>query len=64
MENGYSKYGDILVNRFKETSDYKQGIFFYIKNVKNKNIWTSTNTNKLSNPDRYKAIFSRKYDKV
>ena len=28
---GFSKYKNILVNRFKQTADYEQGIFFYIK---------------------------------
>ena len=37
---GVSKYKDILVNRFKKTDDYNQGIFFYIKNIKTKKIWS------------------------
>ena len=31
---GFSKYKDIYINRFKETDDYMQGIFFYLKNIK------------------------------
>ena len=31
---GFSKYNNILINRFKETADYKQGILFFIKNVR------------------------------
>ena len=42
--DGFSKYGNILINRFKSTADYKQGIFFYIKNVKNKKVWVNTPT--------------------
>ena len=38
---GYSKYKNILVNRFKETADYKQGNFFYIKNLKQKTMWSN-----------------------
>ena len=33
---GFSKYKDIYINRFKVTDDYNQGIFFYVKNIKNK----------------------------
>ena len=33
---GYSKYKDILINRYKKTSDIAQGIFFFIKNIKTK----------------------------
>ena len=42
---GYSKYGNILINRYKESADYKQGIYFYIKNLNTKQIWLS-NTEK------------------
>lgn len=38
---GFSKYKDIYINRFKPTEDYSQGIFFTIKNIRNKKIWSS-----------------------
>ena len=38
---GFSKCGNILINRYKKTADYKQGIFIYIKNVNSKKIWNS-----------------------
>ena len=38
---GVSKYKNIYINRYKNTDDYSQGIFFIIKNIKNKNIWSS-----------------------
>ena len=38
---GVSIYKDIYINRFKPTDDYAQGIFFAIKNIKTKKIWTS-----------------------
>lgn len=38
---GLSKYKDIYINRFKNTDDYPQGIFFNIKNIKSKKIWSS-----------------------
>ena len=50
---GFSKYGDIYINRFKQTDDYSQGIFFYIKNIKSKNIWS---TNYLVNENKEKNI--------
>jgi len=40
--NGYSKFGNLLINRYKETADYNQGINFYIKNLSTKQIWSST----------------------
>ncbi len=52
---GFSKYKDIYINRFKETNDYAQGIFFIIKNIKTKKIWSSSySKNKKTN---YKISF-------
>ena len=39
---GYSQFNDILINRYKETADYDQGIFFYIKNLSTKEIYRNT----------------------
>ena len=55
--NGYSIYKDILINRFKKTSDIPQGIFFYLKNVKTKKIWTANYMNFINKPDSYKVSF-------
>lgn len=61
---GYSKYKDILINRFKETNDFQQGIFLYIKNVKTKRIWTANYMNYLSKPDSYEIQFSPDMNKI
>ena len=42
---GVSKYKDLYINRYKNTDDYKQGIYFYIKNIKNKQIWSNASEN-------------------
>ena len=62
--NGYSKYKDIIINRYKETSEEEQGIFFYIKNIKNKRIWTSNYMNYLSKPDKYDVTFAEDVSKI
>lgn len=62
--NGYSKYKSELVNRFKETSDENQGIYFYLKNIKNNRIWTSNYMNYLSKPDKYEMIFTENENKI
>lgn len=51
---GYSKYKDRLINRYKTTNSYQEGIFFYFKNVKNKKIWSS----KYKAKEIYKTIFT------
>lgn len=54
---GFSKYKDILINKFSKTADYDQGIFFYLKNIKTKQTWPTAylGSNKQ---ERYKITFS------
>ena len=52
---GFSKYKDILINRYKRTNDYNEGIFFYFKNIKNKEIWSNIYN---ENIQEYKTIFT------
>ena len=61
---GYSKYKDILVNRFKETEDTEQGIFFYVKNIKQKRIWANSHMNYLGPADKYTVTFSPDSSKI
>ena len=55
---GFSKYKNMLINKFKETADYEQGIFFYLKNIKNKRVWSNAALKTLGKADRYKITFS------
>ena len=54
---GFSKFNDIYINRFKPTEEIAQGIFFYIKNIKTKEILT---TNYIQNDvaNSYEISFS------
>ena len=52
---GFSKYKNILINRYKRTNEYNEGIFFYFKNIKNKNIWSNIYDENLQ---EYKTIFT------
>ena len=55
--NGFSKYNNIQINRYKYTDDVAQGIIFYIKDIKNKRIWTNTYSKYLAKPDKYNVSF-------
>jgi cellobiose phosphorylase len=55
---GFSKYNGILINRFKETADYKQGILFYIKDVASKRIWVNTPIDRENRGDKYVVSFA------
>ena len=58
---GFSKYKNILINRYKETNDYDEGIFIYFKNLKTKHIWSN-----IYNKDvqEYKTIFTSDMNKT
>ena len=61
---GFSKYKNLLVNRYKKTADTNQGMFFYIKNVKNKKIWSSFLISGTAKPDKYTISFSSDANKI
>ena len=61
---GYSKYKDYVINRYERDSDENQGIFFYMKNIKNKKIWTSSYIHSLQKPDKYEIVFTEDSDKI
>ena len=56
--DGYSKYKNIVINRFKQTDDMQQGIYFFFKNIKTKRIWSSGQKNYLAEADKFSAYFS------
>lgn len=61
---GFSKYKDIYINRYKKTDDYAQGIFFYIKNIKTKEIWSSSYNKYIDNTDTYTIKFMPDQDEI
>lgn len=60
---GYSKYKNILINRYKETEHFKQGIQVYLKNVENNKIWSSYISDD-ENDNNYKIEFTPDMDKI
>ncbi len=52
---GLSKYKNIYINRYKRTEDYSQGIFFVMKNIKTKKIWSSNYL--FNNKNNYQISF-------
>lgn len=61
---GYSKYEDILINRYQKNADVEQGIFFFFKNVKTKRIWTANQMSYLAKPDKYTMCFMPDKNKI
>ena len=62
--NGCSKYKNIIVNRYKPTSDIEQGIYFYIKNIRNKKIWSNGYNQGGEKPDKYNITFAPDKTKI
>ena len=55
--NGYSKYKNYFVNRYKPTDDVDEGIHFCIKNKNNGNIWSPTKRHSVEFLDDSKVTF-------
>ncbi len=54
---GFSKYKNIFVNRYKSTSDTFQGIGIYIKNIRTKRIWATVDNTGIAKPDKKEVHF-------
>ncbi len=56
---GYSKYGDLLINRWKEDVSFDSyGMFFYIKNLNSGDYWSNAFEPSRTVPDKYETAFS------
>lgn len=57
--NGISSWNDIAVNRWRSSVNSDSwGIFFYIRNTRNKKYWSATYLPTYVEPDSYMAVFS------
>ena len=54
---GFSKYKNIIINKYKETDDYSQGIFFYLKNVRTQKTWNLAKTEGIDKNEKYEVHF-------
>jgi len=61
---GYSKYKEWIINRYKKTDDVEQGIFFFLKNVKNNRIWSTQHMSYLSEADKYTICYTPAETKI
>ncbi len=60
---GFSKYKNQLVNRYKSTNDVPEGIAFYVKNIRTKRIWSTLTKNNTVKPDKLEVNFLPDQDK-
>lgn len=64
MGNGYSKFGDIYVNRYWQNEEEMQGIHFFFKNIKKRRIWSNHWMPYLGMPDKYSIAFAPDSDEI
>lgn len=61
---GYSKYKDILINKYKETGDSRNhGIFFYLRNTKTGETWKANYENTQNKEEKYEVTFTEDMSK-
>lgn len=60
--NGYSKYRTIQLNRYRKVTEQDYGLFMYVKDLKNKRVWSNTYAPTNIKPNNYEVVFA--LDKV
>jgi cyclic beta-1,2-glucan synthetase len=56
--NGFSKYKNLQINRYRQIATDDYGLFLYIRNLNNDNLWCNTYAPIDTDGDKYKAIFA------
>lgn len=57
--SGFSKCKDIMINRWRPDPTYDlHGMFFYIRNLNTKSVWSSYYYPRIKEPENYETIFS------
>ncbi|MDD2435526.1 MAG: glucoamylase family protein, partial [Bacilli bacterium] len=56
--NGYSKYRDIRLNRYRKVTEKDYGLFVYIKDLQTKKVWSNTYSPLNIMPKKYEIVFA------
>ena len=56
--NGYSKYRQIRLNRYRKVTEQDYGMFVYIKNLNSKRVWSNTYSPMNVMPKKYEVVFA------
>ncbi len=56
--NGYSKYGNIQLNRYRLVTEQNYGVFLYLKDVNNNQFWSNTYAPVNVKPEKYEVVFA------
>lgn len=55
---GFSKYKNLQINRYRKAPSEDYGMFMYIRNLNNGNVWTNTYAPLNKGDHKYKTIFA------
>ena len=56
--NSFSRYRTLQLNRYRKITEQDYGIFFYIKDLDTKKIWSNTYAPINIKPDQYEVVFA------
>ncbi len=56
--NGYSKYRQIRLNRYRKVTEQDYGMFIYIKDLQTKKVWSNTYSPMNVMPKKYEVVFA------
>ncbi len=56
--NGFSRYKEIQLNRYRKITEQDYGMFIYIKDMTSQKFWSNTYSPTYVKPDRYNVVFA------
>ena len=56
--DSFSRYRMLQLNRYRKITEQDYGIFFYIKDLDTKKVWSNTYAPINQKPDKYEVVFS------
>lgn len=56
--NGFSRYKQVQLNRYRKITEQDYGMFLYIKDLSNSKYWSNTYSPTYVEPDRYNVVFA------
>jgi len=56
--DGFSKYNNIFVNKWRPDTSVSSGMYIYLRNLENDDYWSTTYQPTLVEPDDYEVVFS------
>ena len=56
--NGFSRYKQVQLNRYRKITEQNYGMFMYIKDLSNSKYWSNTYSPTYVTPDKYNVVFA------